>query len=107
MDTLFPITNISLGQIPPRKTITIIFPYNSVQKISKMVSPCDCSQPEDNREKSRIIVRYTPKEMSEHIKASGAEHQVVKKTITVFYFTQDESSKEKQIELSFTAAILR
>ena len=62
MATTFLKTHIDLGAIKVGVQQVLHFPYNETLKmVTKMVSPCDCSTPMQEKDKSRIVIKYTPK----------------------------------------------
>ena len=108
MDTTFLIINISLGTIKVGINQSIYFPYTpNVHSILKMLSPCDCATPVNEASKSRILVKYQPKEIPQHLLQKQVYTYVINKVITVEYTTTDAPEEKKTILLSFNATVTR
>lgn len=102
---MFKVINLSLGNIKIGEEQTVYFPYEGIHTIHSMVSSCDCSVPVNEKNKSQIMVKYTPKGVPKHLTQKGVHEYTVKKIVTVVYSTQEQIAKKQTILLSFTAKI--
>jgi len=102
---MFRIINISLGDIKSKVKQTIYFPYEKIERVIKMTSPCDCSVPVNDVSNSRVVVTYIPSSIPIHLLQKGITEVTVKKVITVEYISFDLPKEKQIIVLSFNATI--
>lgn len=101
---MFTITKKELGTLKVGKEVSVEYPYTDIKIITRMESPCDCSVPHDIRTNNKVIIKYTPKPIPQHLKLEGKKSYKVEKTITVNFL---DSNKVNRIQnLVFTATII-
>ena len=102
---MFLTTRVNLKRIPVGKQVVIEFPYSErVNFITKMISPCDCSLPYNIKEERKVIVKYTPKPVPEHLRLQGKSSYLADKTFTIYYVNMEGG--EEIATVSFTATII-
>lgn len=101
---MFTVTKKELGTLKVGREVTIEYPYTDIKVITSMQSPCDCSVPHDIRTNHKVVVKYTPKPIPQHLKLEGKKSYIVQKTITVNFL---DNNKVNRIQnLIFTATIV-
>lgn len=84
-------------------TQILTFFYKDNVKVTKIVSPCACSEPKDNPLEQSISIKYKPNSVPKHLKLEGKTNYVTTKNIDVYYHTGD--GIEQYQKLSFEAFI--
>lgn len=100
---MFVNTIINLGKIKVGSKNVFQFPYSDVDYISRVTSPCVCTDVSNHVREKVIRGSYTPKPIPDHLKLEGVTEQPIKYTITVKYV---KDGHEITQELTFTATII-
>lgn len=100
---MFKLINQDLGTKIAGKELILEFPYDNIKVITRMESPCDCSIPSDIRTQNKVVVRYTPKKVPQHLVAEGKNFYKTEKNILVTYLDSNETQRTET--LTFTATI--
>lgn len=104
---MFQLKYIDLGVIAPNIEQVLNFPYSGDIRIAKLISPCDCSIPSDNRKDKNnksIMVHYTPKEVPAHLIFDNVGEYKADKLILVEYY-EDSKPQLQQEELKFSVTV--
>lgn len=104
---MFKITNINVGRIAEKKTVRIEFPYEDIENINKMESPCNCGIPSNIKTENKVVVEYTAGKIPPQILQQGKSSYQANKVIKVWYTPKSEPSVEKYEELIFTAVVTK
>lgn len=104
---MFSKINVDLGNVKSGKMQVASFPYNGelIHKIVRMISPCDCSVPENDVANQRVIVRFTPKPVPQHLKLQGVLEYTTTKSITVELYKKDSTNIKSSVILNITAKV--
>lgn len=79
------------------------FPYENIELITRIESPCSCSEPRNLADKSKIVVKYKPVDIPKHLEQEGKMNYTTTKIIKVEYNSTDGTPMKE--ELIFTAHI--
>ena len=102
---MFKLTEIDLGTVHSGKELIVEFPYDNIRLITKTVASCDCAIPSDSNKTKKIVVKFTPKKVPQHLVAEGRSSYNTEKHIEVFYMTPGDDRVKTTI-LKITATVL-
>jgi hypothetical protein len=100
---MFNITEIKLGTVKVGIPVLLEYPYTDVGLVTKIVSPCDCSEVYNKAKEQMIVIKYTPKPIPEHLKAVG-QYKVAKSATITYNGTAPEAPEMIQT-LTFEAIV--
>lgn len=101
---MFKLTEIDLGTVQSGKELIVEFPYDNIRLITKTIASCDCAIPSDFNKKKKIVVKFTPKAVPQHLINDGRSSYKTEKNIEVHYMTQGDD-REKVTTLKIIANV--
>lgn len=106
---MFKIINYSLGTIKVGSKHILQYPFENIELITSIESPCDCAVPTIDYPNTRITIEYIAKPISEHLRIKGQTSQYIQKGITVRYTVKGNTTDSipSIIVLSFNATVIQ
>lgn len=84
---------------------TIEFPYEGDVYVRNIETPCDCTDVANEISNHRVVVKYTPKEVPQHLRAEGKSSYIADKIVNIYY-QETLDGPEKAVSLRIKATIL-
>lgn len=82
---MFKNTEIDAGHLKVGREVTLEYPYEDIRLVTRITSPCDCTDVKNDWKNNKVVVKYKPKDVPEHLKAIGKYSYSVNKVIEVAY----------------------
>ena len=99
---MFKLTDQHIGHVKVGRSYNLSFSYEDIE-ITKMTSPCDCSDIADDKVNKQVLITYRPKPIPDQVLEQGRTSYAVHKLFTITGI--NPQGLEVIIQLSFTAVV--